>query len=135
MQFYNGTTLLGQDATSPYSFTWNNVQNGSYNLIAKAVDNNTCKDTVVSKVTVNHVVTGLEEDILVNGIAYFPNPFSNSFTIRASSTFHYTMYDLAGIEVEKGTGTAAAGQQLAPGMYMVKIQTETRTEVVKVKKF
>jgi hypothetical protein len=40
VQFYNGSTLLGTDTTSPYNFTWNNVPAGSYTLTAKAMDAN-----------------------------------------------------------------------------------------------
>jgi hypothetical protein len=35
VQFYNGGTLLGQDTSSPYTFTWNNVAAGSYTLTAR----------------------------------------------------------------------------------------------------
>ncbi|HVL18419.1 MAG TPA: Ig-like domain-containing protein, partial [Gemmatimonadales bacterium] len=37
--FLNGTTVLGTDATAPYSFTWNSVPTGSYTLRARATDN------------------------------------------------------------------------------------------------
>ncbi|MFD0893238.1 metallophosphoesterase [Luteolibacter ambystomatis] len=37
--FYNGTTLLGEAATPPYSFNWQNVLPGSYTIFAKATDN------------------------------------------------------------------------------------------------
>jgi endoglucanase Acf2 len=37
--FYNGSTLLGTDATSPYSYTWSNVAAGSYSITARATDN------------------------------------------------------------------------------------------------
>jgi hypothetical protein len=137
VQFYNGTNLLGQDASSPFSYAWNNLSNGTYTLIAKATNSNNCADTASSKVTVNHVVTDLDETLLENGVAYFPNPFSQSFTIRATSSFHYTMYDLSGNEVEKGVGTTStsAGQHLSAGIYMVKIESENSTQMVKVKKF
>jgi unsaturated rhamnogalacturonyl hydrolase len=39
VEFYQGTTKLGESATSPYSFTWNNVPAGSYDLTVKATDN------------------------------------------------------------------------------------------------
>ncbi len=39
VQFYNGTTLLGSDATSPYSYTWSGVTAGTYSITAKATDN------------------------------------------------------------------------------------------------
>jgi chitodextrinase len=39
VDFYNGTTLIGSDNTSPYSFTWSNVAAGTYTLTAKVTDN------------------------------------------------------------------------------------------------
>ena len=39
VEFYYGTTKIGEDLTSPYSFTWNNVTAGSYTLTARAIDN------------------------------------------------------------------------------------------------
>jgi hypothetical protein len=35
VDFYSGSTLLGTDTTSPYSFTWNNVAAGTYSLTAR----------------------------------------------------------------------------------------------------
>ncbi|MGD0572698.1 MAG: cellulase family glycosylhydrolase [Sedimentisphaerales bacterium] len=40
VDFYQGTTLLGTDTTSPYSYTWNDVNVGRYSLTAWATDNN-----------------------------------------------------------------------------------------------
>ncbi|MBG8555974.1 carbohydrate-binding protein [Hymenobacter guriensis] len=37
--FYNGTTLLGTDTSSPYSYTWTGVAAGTYSITAKATDN------------------------------------------------------------------------------------------------
>jgi regulation of enolase protein 1 (concanavalin A-like superfamily) len=39
VEFYSGSTLLGTDTTSPYSFSWANVAAGSYTLKAIAYDN------------------------------------------------------------------------------------------------
>lgn len=39
VEFFQGSTLLGTDTTSPYSFTWNGVAAGSYSLTARATDN------------------------------------------------------------------------------------------------
>jgi hypothetical protein len=39
VEFYNGTTLLGSDTTSPYSYAWSNVAAGTYSITAKATDN------------------------------------------------------------------------------------------------
>ena len=40
VDFYSGTTLLGSDATAPYSFVWTNMTAApSYTITAKATDN------------------------------------------------------------------------------------------------
>jgi len=39
VDFYQGTTLLATDSTSPYSYTWSNVAAGNYSITAKATDN------------------------------------------------------------------------------------------------
>ena len=38
VEFYQGATMLGQDTTEPYSYTWNNVGAGTYTLTAQATD-------------------------------------------------------------------------------------------------
>ncbi|MFZ6012440.1 MAG: Ig-like domain-containing protein [Bacteroidota bacterium] len=45
VEFFQGSTKLGEDASSPYSFTWNNVSAGSYALTAKATDNQNASTT------------------------------------------------------------------------------------------
>jgi hypothetical protein len=39
VEFYQGTTKLGEDTTSPFTYTWNSIAAGTYILSAKAVDN------------------------------------------------------------------------------------------------
>jgi hypothetical protein len=39
VEFFNGTTKLGEDTTAPYGFTWAGVTAGSYTLTARATDN------------------------------------------------------------------------------------------------
>ena len=38
VDFFNGSTLLGTDTTSPYSFAWANLPLGSFTLTARATD-------------------------------------------------------------------------------------------------
>ncbi len=38
VEFYNGLTLLGEDTTPPYTFTWTSVPDGCYAIVAKAID-------------------------------------------------------------------------------------------------
>ena len=37
VQFYNGATLLGEDANAPYALTWSSVPSGAYSLTARLV--------------------------------------------------------------------------------------------------
>ncbi|MBL7817715.1 MAG: T9SS type A sorting domain-containing protein [Saprospiraceae bacterium] len=39
VEFFAGTTKLGEDLTAPYSYTWNSVPSGNYYLRAVATDN------------------------------------------------------------------------------------------------
>ncbi|AHM62227.1 Kelch repeat-containing protein [Flammeovirgaceae bacterium 311] len=39
VEFYEGANKLGEDTTSPYSYTWSGVAANSYSLTAKAIDN------------------------------------------------------------------------------------------------
>ncbi|MGV3502886.1 MAG: DUF4082 domain-containing protein, partial [Adhaeribacter sp.] len=39
VEFYQGSTKLGEDLSSPYSFNWTNVPAGTYALTARATDN------------------------------------------------------------------------------------------------
>jgi gliding motility-associated-like protein len=39
VEFFNGATKLGEDTSSPYSYSWTNVPAGTYKLTAKATDN------------------------------------------------------------------------------------------------
>ena len=38
VEFFEGSVKLGEDLTTPYSFTWSNVPAGTYSLTAKATD-------------------------------------------------------------------------------------------------
>jgi Galactose oxidase-like, Early set domain/Bacterial Ig domain len=38
VEFFNGTTKLGEDTTAPYNFTWSGVGVGTYSLTARATD-------------------------------------------------------------------------------------------------
>jgi hypothetical protein len=48
VEFYQGATKLGEDASSPYAFTWDNVPVGSYVLTARAVDDKGAVSTSTS---------------------------------------------------------------------------------------
>jgi hypothetical protein len=45
VEFYQGTTLLGQALTAPYTYTWTGVPGDAYSLTAKATDNGNASTT------------------------------------------------------------------------------------------
>lgn len=56
VEFYSGATLLGVDASTPYTFDWTNVSPGNYTIFAKAIDNaNASANSTTASV---HVSTG-----------------------------------------------------------------------------
>lgn len=85
VEFYNGTLKLGEDLTSPYSYTWTNIPAGTYSITARATDNaNASTTSTAISVKVNvpqgpyngivHQIPGIiqaeEYDLGGNGIAY-----------------------------------------------------------------
>ncbi len=55
VEFYQGNTKLGEDATAPYEYAWTNVAAGSYTLTAKAYDNqNAVTTSAAVTVSVNN---------------------------------------------------------------------------------
>jgi hypothetical protein len=54
VEFFNGTTKLGEDTTAPYSFTWSGVAAGTYTLTARATDDlGGVTTSAASRITVN----------------------------------------------------------------------------------
>lgn len=54
VEFFNGVNKLGEDTTAPYSFGWNNVSTGDYEITVKATNNN---GIITSSEVVNISVT------------------------------------------------------------------------------
>ena len=53
VQFYNGASLLAQDAAAPYSFTWKSVPVGNYTLTARLIyDGGSMLDSAPVNITV-----------------------------------------------------------------------------------
>src|SRR5436190_2740326 len=87
VQFYNGASLLGEAAASPYSLTWSNVGTGNYSLKARLLyDANSALDSSAVSVTVvtNAAVT-ISVDVLKNRHAI--NPLIYGVAFAGSSNF------------------------------------------------
>jgi chitinase len=55
VEFFSGSTLIGADTSSPYSFAWNNVVAGSYTLTAKATATKSGSPTQTATSTVANI--------------------------------------------------------------------------------
>jgi len=65
VQFYSGTTLLGEDASSPYTYTWSGVGVGGYSLTARLVyDTSSYMDSAAATVVVG---TNAPASVFVDG--------------------------------------------------------------------
>jgi hypothetical protein len=59
VEFYQGSTLLGEDNTAPYTFTWISPAGGNYTLIAVAIDDSGASTSSMAVgVTVNWNIPG-----------------------------------------------------------------------------
>ncbi|GAL85977.1 mannan endo-1,4-beta-mannosidase [Sporocytophaga myxococcoides] len=123
VQFLNGTTLLGQDASAPYRFIWINVANGSYSITARATDANNCNNSETVSFTVNNVITSLEEGGYSNKSICYPNPFHHRFTISPGAEIEFAIMDVMGNVKEQGIASSKVqvGESLIPGIYFLKI--------------
>ncbi len=63
VQFYNGATLLGQDTSAPYTYTWSSVAAGSYSLTAKVTYDS---GSTVSSAVANVNVSGASAPSILN---------------------------------------------------------------------
>jgi hypothetical protein len=116
VEFYNGTTKLGEALSSPYTYTWVNVAIGNYTITAKATDNLGAVSTSSSiaiivkkadcKVANNEVVY----DALIGTLgSYNNNGYTRDLVFDGDST---TYFD------GPTTNGCWAGQEL-DGIYMI----------------
>ncbi len=78
VEFFNGNTKLGEDVTSPYTFTWNNVPVGSYSLTAKAINS---QNATTTSAAVNVIVNAVSSPPVIN----ITSPTNNSVFIAGSN--------------------------------------------------
>ena len=87
VEFYRGTTRIGTDTTSPYGYTWQNVAAGSYQLTARAFDNDgAMRESAVANVTVSTVPNQLPTVSITAPIGGQSFTAGASLTIRASAS-------------------------------------------------
>lgn len=111
VDFYDGTTLLGSDTTSPYSYAWaiTSANNGAHNLTAKAVDaaGNVGTSGALSR-TVNIPAAGDTTPPTVSALT--TTPAGPTYTTAQTVTFSVTASDNVGVaRVDFLDGTTVLG--------------------------
>ena len=112
--FYNGTTLLGTDATAPYSYSWTNVAAGTYSITARATDN---AGATTTSAAVSVTVTGTTSTDPIVGPGCGSNNGTLSFSLNSANRANVTSYNWW------YTGSAASTTIVSGAPYSVTIQT------------
>ncbi|NEM97762.1 N,N-dimethylformamidase beta subunit family domain-containing protein [Pontibacter burrus] len=83
VEFYNGTTKLGEDTSTPYSYSWSNVAAGTYQFTARATDNSgaTTASAPVT-ITVNSAPTTTPA---INSFTPLSGPVGTLVTLQGSN--------------------------------------------------
>lgn len=135
VEFFNGTTKLGEDASAPYTYTWDNLAEGSYTITAKATDNSgeTATSTAV-EIRVNvpqgpyngtmHAIPGtiqLENyDVGGNGSAYFDDTPGSETGVDFRTSEDVDVEECTDAGAGYNLGWTAAGEWLE---YTVNVET------------
>ena len=79
VEFYDGTTLIGEDVSAPFSFSWTDATIGLHDLTAKAIDNEGGESTSSAiNITVNELFSCIETGTAAQ---------QGSFSVGYKSTF------------------------------------------------
>lgn len=107
-----------------------------------ATDAATNSDTCTFNLTVDEIL-GVEDNLLANEIALFPNPTSGVVTLRNNGSLNLTsaiVTDVNGRTIntidltDAGVDTAISLENMATGLYFVRINTETSSVVKRIVK-
>ncbi|WP_028982251.1 Ig-like domain-containing protein [Sporocytophaga myxococcoides] len=104
--FYNGTTILGEDLNGPYSYIWENVQNGTYSISAVAYDNLGKQNVSAAIKIIVNVTTNIPPEVTII------NPVDNQTLTPGDINFEVNATDVDGnvVLVELFNGSSKIGE-------------------------
>lgn len=136
VEYYNGNTLIGTSTTSPFTFDWTNVTQGTYTIKAKATDNVNATTTSSTITVYVSTLTGLESDSKF-AIAVYPNPTTSEiqFSQKVSDVTIQnlngeTVQDLGNSELQNVDVNTLSG-----GVYILTFKVNNqifKTKIVKI---
>jgi len=113
VEFYNGTVKLGERTSSPFSFTWKDVPEGTYSITAAATDNaNSRTVTAPVSVVVEKAAAAVNQ---LPVVAILSPGHNSSFEAPAAVTLTAEASDSDGTinKVEYFNGTEKIGESLS----------------------
>ena len=113
VQFYNGATLLAEDAAAPYVFTWNNVAAGNYSLTAQAVYDS---GSAVASTPANVTVTNLPPPTIALTSPADGSAFTAPATISLAANVAANGHDITKVQFYNGA-TLLAEEAAAPYVF------------------
>jgi len=146
VEFFANWDKLGEDATSPYSFTWNELPAGLYTLTTRAMRDDSVASTasIDVEVTTTASMQTRENDLYPSPLIY-PNPFSGAtrieFSLSKSELVEMSVYDLLGRKVrimfhgwrESGDHrTLLDAHGMSPGLYFYQLRIGDNTKTGKL---
>lgn len=115
VEFYNGTTKIGEDVTAPFSYTWMNVTSGSYALKARAINNT---GQVNTSAAVNIIVGSCPTPIITPS---GPTTMCSGTVTLRTAYISGNMYQWKKDGVDISGATAYAYTASVTGSYQVKV--------------
>ena len=114
VEFFDGATLLGEDTSSPYGFSWTPATEGTHSLIARATDN--AGGVTVSSVVSVTIAPATTNDtqaptVTLTSPANFADGLSGTLTISATATDNV---GVAGVEFQVDGVTVGSEDTTAP---------------------
>ncbi|HYG76519.1 MAG TPA: Ig-like domain-containing protein [Planctomycetota bacterium] len=105
VEFFNGSTKLGEDTTAPYSFIWSDVVAGSYTLTARATDNAGAQQTSSAvTITVSVLSQAVVSLTLINA-----DTDQDMFTLTSGTTLNLATLPTRNLNVRANTNPAIVG--------------------------
>jgi len=84
---------------------------------------------------VDHSTLGVKDVVLDNGVALYPNPASNSFTVGMDNIESIEIFNLLGQKVQTAKNTNTVNiENLAKGAYIVNVNSQNKTYTAKLVK-
>lgn len=112
VEFFQGSTKLGEDLTSPFTYSWANVATGNYTLTAKATDN---AGAVTTSESVAIAVSGVSAPVNTAIKVSITSPAGNSIFIAGTTiviSANASMRKSTISKVEFFYGSAKIGEDL-----------------------